>query len=517
MGKIRDFRADTIENIRDNLADDENAGSFWDSVADRFRDVFSFNKTLDSDLGNFDKYMGRICEINNITVAKLKEIIDDVHIIENTYSNQISMDTSNTLQIKCILDELAAEIGNDDFEKSFDKAALDTKLGSYQLDDTPPDFSGLSPDLAVKVLSLLPEEELPAALALLSVDDLCDLNIDHFNENQQYIYYQDITRRLNSTVTGSLEEQRLIDSFYSTEYARYYIDNPAERSAVMAVIKYELTMTGDDVNKVNNFLEPLDTMDEIQIKYLAYSADEPYRSLWIRYLDQFEIVDTAHSGVFTSGSNTLAFDLAADRNNPRGSYYTFFHECGHAIDYFYGLENGSAWYSTSYTNGDGRTLSECNRLDVENNLNQAIDDFFANNPTYSQWSDDDKKSAHNAIVSNLMNYNLNKDNLTSDQLALQQELADQYSLNLRGADNESASDIYGGVTNMVLAGSWGNSPGYWVNSDGSVNRTTNKESFAEYYGRIITTEPQKSNGMDSIETYLPESRSCMDDMFDSMK
>ena len=116
-----------------------------------------------------------------------------------------------------------------------------------------------------------------------------------------------------------------MDTHYDPEYATYLRANPTEIDKVKKVVHDELFMPAEDLNNVNTFMESLDVQDRIQIKYLAYIAPEPYRELFFRYFDEFEITSTTSSGAFNSSKNTLVFNIFDDRTNDRGAYYTFFH------------------------------------------------------------------------------------------------------------------------------------------------------------------------------------------------
>ena len=188
MGKTRDFRAETIENIRENLVDDENAGGFWDSIGDFFCDVFSFNKSLDADLGNFDKYMDRICEINDITAEKLQQIVDDVHTVENLYTTYMDMNSYNFGQISKMLKLLSDEVGKEDFEKSFDAAAVGTKLGTYGICQLKIDLSGLSDELFA------------LELENLSIDKLSRVDASVLPENQRDMYFYKLLILFSTTL-----------------------------------------------------------------------------------------------------------------------------------------------------------------------------------------------------------------------------------------------------------------------------------------------------------------------------
>jgi len=546
VGKVRDFRAATIADIRANLVDDENAGDFWDSVGDWFQDVFSFDKDLRADLSNFDQYMGRICEINDITAQKLDRIVGDVHAVEGLYAARMEADAYNFGQVSGMLKVLTEEISKGDFEKGFDAAAVGARLDAYQFKDQPLDFSALPPNLAAKeiaslpadkvaaALALIPDDKLAAVLALIPLDALCAVDPAALSKDQQALYYDEVADRLTRVKAGSPDYVKLSGAYYDPDYAAYLCANPAEADKVKQVVRDELSMPEGDLMKVNTFMAPLEVRDRIQTKYLAYTAQEPYRELFFRYLDKFTIASlTTDPGAFTAQANTLVFDVVDDRTDPRGAYYTFFHEIGHAIDYYYGMENGygpkddpkrekgyNGFFSSGYRDASGTGLSDWNKQDVGNAVNRQIDDLFKK-PPYNGWSAEDLQRARDAVVNNLLNHNLDEGSLTSDELGIQDTVTSSLSLSLRGPDNESAADVYGGVTNNEVAGDYIHKPNktrgsYWLNPNGTVKTTTEHESFAEYYGRNMTREPQRTEGLRSIDANLPGSKAFMDEMLQMM-
>lgn len=153
----------------------------------------------------------------------------------------------------------------------------------------------------------------------------------------------------------------------------------------------------------------------------------------------------------------------------------------------------------------------------------TFSDLLNNDPVFSKWSAQEQQQARSAVLSNLMNYNLDHSTLTPDQRDLHNALRREYRTRLEGDDNENASDVYGGVINNAIVGEYGhhgtNTDGstYWLNSDNTVRRTTEKESFAEYYGRYMVADPERSAGLASTGSNLPESQSCIEEMLDSMR
>jgi len=302
-------------------------------------------------------------------------------------------------------------------------------------------------------------------------------------------------------------DQQKYEKMARKRYGDYLNAHPGDLDKLVIILRYE-DAHPQAVEKIDTFLKPLDTQDIIGIKFIVYSAQEPYRGLWIKYLDQYNIVDTKNSGVFVSGDNTLTFDVTADRNDKRGSYYTFFHECGHAIDYFSGGKN---YFTDSFKDKNGNNLTSYIYQDVENNFNVCIGDLFQNDSSFSNWSKSEQEAARQTVINNLLN-----DRIIglgdSNAQTLQDLLIDKYEILLKDAVNNCPSDIYGGATNNIIVGDYGhkdidaNGTTYWFKADGSLRRDPNKECFAEWYSHKIL---QNDSNLTSIETYLPESEQFM--------
>ncbi len=316
------------------------------------------------------------------------------------------------------------------------------------------------------------------------------------------------------------------------EYKEYLEKYPDDLDKIITIIKYE-ELHPEYVKTTNKFLSPLELKDKVETKFIIYTAKEPYRVLCLKYMDEFEIVSINESGVFNSGKNTLIFDVLEDRTNPRGKYYTFFHEMGHAIDYYYAEDNrnffenlfSGAFFSDNFKY-DGKSLSEYNVLDVSNNLKKTMADILKADD-FKNLSDKEKKQMINNVTNNLLNQNNNYPDLSRTEKKIQDLLEIEYENNkLSGAENESASDIYGGVTNLTIDknSNYGHhdddmdfSTGtYWYDGKGNIIRETNKESFAEYFGRKMVADPEHSAGLGSMDTYLPESKECLDKMLEEM-
>src|SRR5699024_3632927 len=135
----------------------------------------------------------------------------------------------------------------------------------------------------------------------------------------------------------------------------------------------------------------LEEQDVVEIKYLMYTAEEPYRSLAMDYLDRFEIISTTKNGGFYSSDDTMRFNVREDRKNERGAYFTFFHVLGHAMDYYNGKDKadehlfstighgfqdfiGTAPYYSEQFETNENTLAEYMHEDVENRIRIEFND-----------------------------------------------------------------------------------------------------------------------------------------------
>jgi len=293
---------------------------------------------------------------------------------------------------------------------------------------------------------------------------------------------------------------------------QYAYLHPESADKVRVIIDYELD-NPDDMKNVYNFLKPMEIQDQIEICYIAYSTDEPYRSEWIKYLDDYEIATINYKSTsrFIANENAIYVNIEKERENERGAYYTFFHECGHAVDYNSGIEAGyGTFYSNKYTDVGKQTLAEHNVSDVRNELNNYLDEQIASGK-YSDFGQD-AEAAKDELIDRLVRGQEPPDSELCEQML--DDLTQEYNNNrLLGPVNNVASDIYGGVTNNAINGSYGHGDDYWYDDSGNWKNPTNKECFAEYFSYHML---KKEDAIDSINTYLPESDSFMDEMVSSI-
>ena len=333
---------------------------------------------------------------------------------------------------------------------------------------------------------------------------------------QNGIYMPDMRSGWRAKVVEETKKIKEYRALNSEKYGHYLEEYPEDLQKVIDIMDFE-NENSEVTEKVDAFLASLELQDIIGIKSIAYKADEPYRKLWFKYLDRYEITDTTRSGVFYSDSKTLVFDVAKDRDNPRGKYYTFFHECGHAIDYFYGQDQGEDWYSGTFRNDVGESLSDTIIEDVRNNVSVTINDILSNH-SYDSWTMQDKETAKINVLNNIMAQNTLT--ITDNERIIQNQVIQVYDNILSGPTNNVASDMYSGVTNFTFQGDYSHKNSkdkegtYWFYNDGTVRRLPNKECFAEYYSYCVIRGDEAKK---SMESYLPKAKKTIEQMIQNME
>ena len=298
----------------------------------------------------------------------------------------------------------------------------------------------------------------------------------------------------------------------SSEYKDEYVD------------MYE-SLNQEDAKILDQVLSDPDlTADEIRdIKFITYTAPEPYKSIYIEHIKKYEVIvftigseeaDGNEGSVYYSSSGKI-FLVDADSTffrNQLGPYNTFFHESGHAIDDY---ENpDSIMLSREYEYGE-KSLNDIIADDVTNYVSEYIDEEFPNLT----------ESQKEQIMRSL--------NLTDDATyeyggqEIGDKTLDQYRqdiirhmnfTDLRGPENEAASDVYGGITNNALLGSYGHfkKPAqdgseytYWYSQDGQATNKQTSELWAEFFAAQMT---QDEVALESIKKHFPNAYDAMEAM-----
>lgn len=320
------------------------------------------------------------------------------------------------------------------------------------------------------------------------------------------------------------------------KFAEYLKKHPDDVDKVAEVMKYEDDHP-EDKEATSEFLSPLDEKDTMEIKFLMYTAEEPYRSLVIQYLDRInlnpkEIVDEEDPppSSFSHRSNTINYVYETDRENSRGEYFTIFHEIGHAVDYNYGIDeqnqkstfdftkrSGTDAFYSEYFEHNEETLADKMHADFNKQVGDAVQNEL-NSPGYDIYNDAQKDEMNKNVMMNINNRDKYFDSLIFDEQGVQMTVEDEFAIKLNASHDSLASDVYGGVSDNTIDGRFGHPDGYWYNWLGFRKREPNREGFAEYFARqVMYSDDSDDKGIKSAEEFLPTSKKMMDDMFETMK
>lgn len=330
--------------------------------------------------------------------------------------------------------------------------------------------------------------------------------------------------------------------------------------AMMTVLKANIVASGADVNSMDKEMlqeyvliyeilhpedgEKLDNLweadqvltddDELKIKYIAYTAEEPYRTVYFKYLDQYEmgIIGREDGACYKVSTNRIYFadGITAFSQDARGPYTTWFHESGHATDS--NAEEGSDFYCYNYqiyVEAFGRevTLQEVIYEDVYQNIREAIEDHTIV----------EEETVRVEIILDTFRYGIDESQLTEAELHVRKAVIEYYDDTLTGPVNEAACDVYGGVTNLEIGRNtgYGHRPGryddnekklsdeeyqkvidsyrYWYDANGNATLAQSKELVAEYFSYHMTGN---TAALESLEEHFPQAIQVLDQMFMDM-
>lgn len=158
------------------------------------------------------------------------------------------------------------------------------------------------------------------------------------------------------------------------------------------------TMTKDEKEVIINYYEMMHPKDKknmdialkafadegydehiMNIKVITYTADEPYRGLFIDNAKNVRVLDLHYGGTahYSPGdypdNDGVYLDVTKLRTNQVSTYNVYFHEVSHGIDTQTG--EGTAITST-YTNSNGQTTNDVLKIDVSNNISIHAKDYF---------------------------------------------------------------------------------------------------------------------------------------------
>ena len=332
---------------------------------------------------------------------------------------------------------------------------------------------------------------------------------------------------LSAYVSNALKNYRNIAEFNPEAFRRdsnnigvfnindIYIDIVKKSNTVREYEK-ENPEIAKEFDKFLNSNIRITSKDKLYLKYYAYTAPEPYRTIFLNNLKNVRFADEnidENESAYYNDQRIYIFDGAdEDRGDNEDAYSVIFHEFGHAIDDINGtdiIDFGTDGFIHESKNGKGIF-----------NLNSAIehDVFYNRDNPHSITSMANKQNINGDIrnVINAMKNGTADENLTDNDRALRFAIREDFRNSVTGmsapgrSENYAAvTDTYGGVTrNELRVGGFGHPTEYWANGG-----KPNEELWAEYFANNMT---QDESSLSITKEYLPESCSVMDDFAKSL-
>lgn len=270
-----------------------------------------------------------------------------------------------------------------------------------------------------------------------------------------------------------------------------------------------------EAKRLNAFLNSgknnkLTDEDKRNIKYLIYTAKEPYRSIYLKNIDKIKFGngDLGGGAYYRNGDRTINLSYPdCFKKDPRGAYTTWFHEYGHGIDDQADFSSRGGYDTETY-----KAYSE--KMGREVSLREAIEyDIYYNKDnqhSISSMAESIRQSGRigsKGNVDNVINAlkNGSPDGLNKDDRAMYNAVKNElFRSTGNDATYEAVTDVYGGMSGNVLREkhSYGHDTEYW--NDTSMPA---KELWAEYYSYNMAGDQRN---LDYVREYFPEAVKVMD-------
>ena len=311
----------------------------------------------------------------------------------------------------------------------------------------------------------------------------------------------------------------------------FYTLSSEEKAAYVAQCNELCPSWAENFSKI--FSDPDWTEQEkLDIKFLIYNAPEPYRSIYLKYLNSYNITVFQYESADSDGntdscyyaSSKKVFLLDGDytfRYNERGPYNTFFHECGHALDDSVhetdGWDSCDNYLSANYE-VNGQNLQNC----IVEDTRTYIIDYINSADDYKHLTKQQKDAlliSLNLSDRSYFRYEGYTYELPKPLESYRDDIKQVMASDLSGQTNEAASDIYGGVTNNAITGDYGHWDddywySIWYNADGSFSHTTPTknqaiELWAEFFAAQMTHDEA---ALASIKAHFPTAYPLLEEM-----
>ena len=476
-----------------------------------------------------------------------------------------------SLQSKCVSDEdrqFVRNLVNGDYTVAFgvDESSISQgikeEMSVYAFRQLEPDGAGNYTDDSVKEVA-----EMNDALQKSdwSKDYILDLNGSAATSGTPVM--------LDGMTLDDVSEA-LVFNLTQLDYDKY---NVAQRGLMVSA--YD-TVHKDEAKIMNDLFYniPADTIDHYysedksNIKYIVYTAQDPYKTMFLTYAPDIEIADydwneTQHYSpdvekMYVDFTDADIYDASGavtgtdprGASDPRGPYVTFFHEFMHAIDdvsvddvdHIF-ADKEETKINTTYSRTVGgkevylqNVIEDDVRIELEDSANYAVTNLgidISANPdaidhvvaeimsanSRDSMPDPTENQIYQEVLSYYGRYTIEPDASGNLAFVWHKGSIDNFS----GPKNELLSDVIGGVTNNTVGGyGYGHRPDsdkladvytYWYYYDSKGNPiptgAQSNEFLAEYFSYCITGSQDQLTNVNKV---FGNSTQFADEMFEEM-
>jgi len=324
------------------------------------------------------------------------------------------------------------------------------------------------------------------------------------------------------------------------------LSNEAELDALHAYIDAVLALKRlsdvDSVNTLRGALSALEFKDKAGIINVVVDAPEVPRDMFMGFVGYLDIV-VGSFDAFHLTTGRLWFNPERDRNNPKGAYWTFFHEAFHMIDWALHSQQGEL-----KTRGSEFTqrLYDAIRQDVEAQLRQlaasipvdfeVVSGAFPNQ--HAPWMQGGLQSANairEAAIENILagRVVVSSDNRTnaaganlspveSLQLQLQNMAIAMVEGNLHQHKTPynmiTVLDAFAGASNGAVGSTHfgGRPPDYWYRPIGNPIHPTHNQNSETFANHMANWMLNNETAMQNDKDLMPNAMGVVDEIVDSI-
>lgn len=265
-----------------------------------------------------------------------------------------------------------------------------------------------------------------------------------------------------------------------------------------------------DTDKENMLTEE----DIRRIKYLAYTAEEPYRSIYLSMLGRYVIGNSnlEKGAYYRPYEHTINFTYKdCFENDPRGPYTTWFHESGHGIDDLAELARQDGFDTDDFvgrSKGMDRdvTISEAIEYDVYYNKNNPHSVTSLANDIINKGKSGSKGNINNVIEAFKKG---TSDGLSKEDRKLFNAVKNAHQRESGSSPAmEAVTDVYGGASKNALQNSTFGRKGYThKDSYWDDQKNTSRELWAEYFSYQMAGDKE---ALQNLREYFPEAADLLE-------